>query len=121
MARVHFVTASLPGKTADYDVTDIEDKIVGAVRSWGDVLRDALIDRMGEHEGNRLHAVYHRGFTSSYRDAFNKVTAISDIEKMEMLDETKDLARRFSRSVRFSDPCSRGPGGCAAWTADARS
>jgi glutamate dehydrogenase len=103
MARVHFVIAALPGEASDYDVNEIEEKIVGAVRSWGDVLRDALIDRMGEHEGNRLHALYRQGFTSSYCDAFNKVTAISDIEKMEMLDDTQDLGLKFYRRLEDSD------------------
>ena len=88
-ARVHFVVALLPGGAGDYDVSAVEQRIIGAVRSWGDVLRDALIDRMGEHEGNRLHALYHRGFKAAYRDAFNTVTAIADIEKMEELTEAE--------------------------------
>jgi len=101
-ARVHFVIAVLPGEIPDYDVSAIEQRIVNAVRSWGDVLRDALIDRMGEHEGNRLHALYHRGFKAAYRDAFNTVTAIADIEKMEELSEAEPLGLKFYR--RLEDP-----------------
>ncbi len=107
MVRVHFVIAALPGKTPEYDVAEIEQRIVAAVRSWGDVLHDALIERKGEHEGNRLHAVYHLGFASNYRSAFNKVTAISDIEKMEMLDETRDLDLKFYRRLEDSESVAR--------------
>jgi glutamate dehydrogenase len=107
LARVHFVIATLPGKTPDYDVAEIEERILGAVRSWGDVLRDALIDRMGEHEGNRLHALYHRGFAPSYRDAFNTVTAIADIEKMEELAEDAGLGLKFYRRLEDSDSAAR--------------
>ena len=101
-ARVHFVVALLSGGAGDYDVSAIEQRIINAVRSWGDVLRDALIDRMGEHEGNRLHALYSSGFDASYRDAFNTVIAIADIEKMEELSEAASLGLKFYR--RLEDP-----------------
>jgi glutamate dehydrogenase len=102
LARVHFVVAIQHGGADDYDVAAIEQQIIGTVRSWGDVLRDALIDKIGEHEGNRLHALYRRGFTSSYRDAFNTVNAIADIEKMEQLTEENSLVLKFYR--RLEDP-----------------
>ena len=102
LARVHFVVAVSHGAVADHDIAAIEQQIIGTVRSWGDVLRDALIDRIGEHEGNRLHALYHRGFTTSYRDAFNTVNAIADIEKMEELTDDAPLALKFYR--RLEDP-----------------
>ncbi|MFQ5566765.1 MAG: NAD-glutamate dehydrogenase domain-containing protein, partial [Paracoccaceae bacterium] len=102
LARVHFVIALLPGGTPDYDVAEIEQRIIGAVRSWGDVLREALVDRLGEHEGNRLHALYGKGFRSGYRDSFNAVTAIADIEKMEELTEAAPLGLKFYR--RLEDP-----------------
>jgi glutamate dehydrogenase len=107
MARVHFVIAVLPGGTPDYEVAEIEQRIVGAVRSWGDVLRDALIDRKGEHRGNRLHALYHRGFEPSYQDAFNAVTAIADIDKMEEVTEAADLGLKIYRRLEDPDSVAR--------------
>ncbi len=102
MARVHFVIALNAGGTSDLDVAAIEKRIVGAVRSWSDDLRDQLIEKMGEHEGNRLHALYHRGFPTAYCDAFNTVTAIADIEKMEDLTDAAPLGLKFYR--RLEDP-----------------
>ncbi len=102
MARVQFVIAVSRGSVKDYDVAAIEEKIVGAVRSWSDLLREVLTERLGEHEGNRLHAVYGKGFTASYRDVCTPAMAITDIEKMEELTESAPLALRFYR--RLEDP-----------------
>ncbi len=103
LARVHYVIALHVGNVATaHDVTTIEERILGAVRSWGDHLRTALIERRGESEGNRLHALYGAGFAASYRDEFNAVSAITDIEKMEQLKGGADLELRFYR--RLEDP-----------------
>ena len=107
LARVHFVIAVLPGGLSDYDVGEIENRIVDVVRSWGDTLRDVLIERVGEHEGNRLHSVYHKGFASNYQDAFNAVTAIDDIEKMEELTESAPLGMKFYRRLEDADSAVR--------------
>ena len=72
------------------------------MRNWSDLLQEALIDRLGEHEGNRLHAGYHRGFSPAYRDAFNAVTAIDDIEKMQELAGDEAMGLKFYR--RLEDP-----------------
>ena len=105
--RVHFVIAMLSGGVPDYDVTEIEKRIVNVVRSWGDALRDALIGRTGEHEGNRLHSLYQGGFASNYQDAFNSVTAIDDIEKMEELTKSAPLALKFYRRLEDADSAVR--------------
>jgi glutamate dehydrogenase len=103
LARVHFVVAVNPGSAKEYDVVEIEKLIVTAVRSWGDVLRVGLIDKLGEHDGNRLHALYRRGFGSGYRDTYNTVNAIADIEKMEDLTEATPLAMTLYRRLEDQD------------------
>ena len=102
LARVHFVVAVQSGGTQDVDVAAVEQRIVDTVRSWGDVLREGLIEKFGEHEGNRLHALYHNGFATGYRDAFNTASAIADIEKMEELCKESPLGLKFYR--RLEDP-----------------
>jgi len=106
-ARVHFVIAVLSGRVPEYDITGIEKRIINVVRNWGDDLRDALIARVGEHEGNRLHLLYNKGFASNYRDAYNTVTAIDDIEKMEALTETAPLGMKFYRRLEDADSAVR--------------
>ncbi len=102
LARTHFVIATLSGGIPDFDMAEVESRITEAVRDWSDVLQEALIERLGEHEGNRLHAHYQRGFAPAYRGAFNAVTAIDDIEKMEELTDEGPMGLKFYR--RLEDP-----------------
>ncbi|MCV6585003.1 MAG: NAD-glutamate dehydrogenase [Marinibacterium sp.] len=102
LARVHFVialggTAALPP-----DASATEARIVAAVRSWTDTLQDALVERSGESEGNRLHALYSDGFGASYRDEIHPVAAVADIARMEKLGDQNDLGLAFYR--RLEDP-----------------
>ncbi|SNS17402.1 NAD-glutamate dehydrogenase [Tropicimonas sediminicola] len=102
LTRVHFVIA-LKGEVASkHEAAAIEQRIVDAVRSWGDHLRDALIERKGESEGNRLHMLYGAGFSPSYREQFSAVSAISDIDKMERISADNQLELKFYR--RLEDP-----------------
>ncbi|MFY2822511.1 NAD-glutamate dehydrogenase [Ruegeria sp. MALMAid1280] len=102
LARVHYVIA-LSGKVASKEeAAALEARIIDAVRSWGDHLHDALVERKGESEGNRLHALYSDGFAVSYRDEFQAVSAVSDIDKMEQLAGPTDLVLKFYR--RLEDP-----------------
>ncbi|SDL65010.1 NAD-glutamate dehydrogenase [Aliiruegeria lutimaris] len=105
LARVHYVIALEGTVASNYDTAAIETRILDAVRDWSDHLRDALIERKGESEGNRLHALYGAGFGASYRDEFSALTAISDIEKMEGLNGDSGLELKFYR--RLEDPESK--------------
>ena len=102
LARTHFVIATIGGGVPEYDVAEVEKRLVDAVRDWSDLLQEALIERKGEHDGNRLHARYHDGYSSAYRDVFNAVTAIDDIEKMEELSGEATTGLKFYR--RLEDP-----------------
>ena len=51
MVRVHFIVRPEGQCSDNYDVAEIEERIVAVVRSWYDELRDALIERHGERGG----------------------------------------------------------------------
>ena len=103
LARVHFVVA-LSGKVVSKDTAaPLEAQIIDAVRSWEDHLHDALVERCGESEGNRLHALYSHGFAASYRDEFQPVSAVSDIEKMQYLGDTQELELKFYRRLEDAE------------------
>ncbi|MBK0400826.1 NAD-glutamate dehydrogenase [Limibaculum sp. M0105] len=108
LARVHFVIALHAGRVPAYDAAALEAEIVEAVRSWGDILLEELIDHFGEAAGHRLHARYGKGFSASYREDVPVAAAIGDIEKLDTLSEEAPLALSFyrkleddERSVRF--------------------
>ena len=62
LARLHFVIHIEPGTTVEYDVSDIERQLAGAVRAWSDDLREALIETHGEDEGLNLFRRYRGPF-----------------------------------------------------------
>jgi glutamate dehydrogenase len=107
LARVHFVVASNIGQVTELDAREIEDRIVAAVRSWTDVLRDALVERLGEHQGHLLHTRYGAGFSVAYRETFPVVSALADIEQMEALTEKRPLGLKFYRRLEDADDAVR--------------
>ena len=51
LARLHLVIRVDPGQKINYDVDQIELRLVDAVRSWQDKLREILIGKYGEEVG----------------------------------------------------------------------
>ena len=104
LARLHYVIhtqawAPLP----DFDVRDVEARLVEATRSWTDDLYDALVDQLGEERGTELFALYRDAFPAAYRDDFSALAAVLDIERMERLDPEGDLALTLYRPLEAAD------------------
>ena len=107
LARVHFVIATTLGTINDHEVREIESRIITALRSWSDLLREALVERFGEHRGHIHHARYGDGFPVGYREAFPVVSALADIEEMERLSEDHPIGLKFYRRLEDSDEAVR--------------
>jgi len=99
LARVHFILRTTPGCIPEFDIHDIERRIVEAARSWTDELREALVDEVGEEGGLRLFRRYEEAFPSSYRERFNPQTAIYDIGKIEEVRETGNTGMNLYRPI----------------------
>jgi glutamate dehydrogenase len=91
LARLHFIIYTTPGEVPDYDVDDIEERLVEATRSWMDNLYDALIEHFGEERGTELFRKYREAFPPGYRDGFLARTAVADIRKIEELESEDDI------------------------------
>ncbi len=91
LARLHFIIYVTPGEAPDYDVEEIEERLVEATRSWTDNLYDALIEHFGEEEGTELFRKYREAFPPGYRDGFLARTAVADIRKIEELESEDDI------------------------------
>ena len=103
LARLHYVIYTEPGQTADFDVGEIEERIVEATRTWADDLGDALVDELGEERGTELAALYGDAFPPGYRDDFTPAAAVRDVERMERLDPHGDLAMTLYRPLEASE------------------
>jgi glutamate dehydrogenase len=91
LARLHFIIYTEPGKVPDYDVDQIEERLVETTRSWTDNLYDALIEQCGEERGTELFRKYREAFPPGYRDGFLARTAVADIGRMEELESEDNI------------------------------
>ncbi len=97
LARVHFIIQTTPGAQADYEINDIEARMVEAMQSWTDKLCLELRERFGEAKGNRLIQRYETAFPAAYRDDYSARTAVQDIERLESLRDNTPLAMNLYR------------------------
>src|SRR5215210_2414637 len=91
LARLHFIIYVTPGEVPDYDLDNIEERLVEATRSWTDNLYDALIEHFGEERGTELFRKYREAFPPGYRDGFLPRTAVADIGRIEELESEDDI------------------------------
>ncbi|HSK99062.1 MAG TPA: NAD-glutamate dehydrogenase [Rubrobacteraceae bacterium] len=91
LARLHFIIYTRPGEVPDYDLREIEERLVDATRSWTDDLYDALVEHFGEERGVELFHKYRDAFPAGYRAGFLARTAVADIGRIEELEGEDDL------------------------------
>ncbi len=83
LARVHFIVKTPLGTPERLDFVALERRIDAATRSWEDRLALTLPAELGRERGTALVRRYADAFPASYREAFDEVTAVSDIECIE--------------------------------------
>jgi glutamate dehydrogenase len=105
LARIHFIVKTRPGAVPAVDVAAVNEQIAEAARSWGDRLRDALIAKLGEAQGNRIWNRFASAFSPGYCDTFSPDLALFDIERIEKLKTDGDVSFNFYRPIE--DPASQ--------------
>ncbi len=108
LARLHFIVKTEPGKAFPKKIADIEADLVEAARDWADDLAHALAAAHGESAGVATFERYRNAFPAIYRDRASAASAIDDINKINHVIETGDIAMDLFRtngdaetSVRF--------------------
>ena len=97
LARIHITVRTTPGAIPHFDVREIEAKLIASARRWSDDLRDALIERFGEAEGNARLRRFGDAFPAGYREEFAARAAVPDIQMMTSLSEREPLALNLYR------------------------
>ncbi|MCP5151544.1 MAG: NAD-glutamate dehydrogenase [Chromatiales bacterium] len=104
LARLYFVFRLPAGASVELDLRELETRLRDVTRTWGDELAAALVEQLGEEEGNRLHGRYRDAFRADYREAYSARVAVHDIEKMESLAADGDgLAMHLFRPLEAED------------------
>jgi len=87
LARILVIVRTQPGSMPDYDVNDLEARLVRASRRWSDDLHAALVERCGEERGNALFAEYRNAFPAGYREEHDTRSAAQDVELIDGLSD----------------------------------
>lgn len=98
LARIHFIIRVNPKFPIEYDVSEIENKLIAVARSWSDDLKGQLVAEYDEAEGLRYYTKYRKAFPASYTEYYTPKAAIDDVKKMEGLSKENPLAMLFYRS-----------------------
>jgi glutamate dehydrogenase len=98
LARIHYLIRVNPKSPIEYDLTQLEQKIIAVARSWNDELRTQLIEEFGEAEGLNYFTKYRKAFPSSYTEYYLPSTAIDDIKKIETLSSENPLGMIFYKT-----------------------
>lgn len=97
LARIHFLVRVNPKAPVEYNVEEIEKRLIVIARSWADDLKDLLITRHGEAEGIRYFSQYNNAFPTSYAEYYQAREALDDIQKIESLSVDNPLAMSFAK------------------------
>lgn len=97
LARIHFLIRVNPKITINYDVSQVEKKLIAVTRSWRDEFRDQLIERYGESVGLIFFSKYKGAFPASYTEYYSPEEALEDISKIEALSKENPLGMLFSK------------------------
>ncbi len=97
LARVYFTIHSTLGTVPQYDIKDLEARLLKATRRWHDDLHDLVLGHFGEERGNALLARYQDAFPVGYREDFPAHAALHDLERLERLEAIGELEMSLYR------------------------
>jgi glutamate dehydrogenase len=97
LARLQLIIRPKPGAEPSPDLRALEQKIVEAVRSWADQLREILVQKHDEDTGLRLSAHIGSAFPAAYIEDVSPWVACFDVEKVASLKDENDLGMSLYR------------------------
>ena len=99
LARILITVRSQSRNIPDYDLADIERRLIGAARRWKDDLKQALVESVGEARGNELFRRYENAFPAAYSEDFAARSAAPDIERAERVLRGEPFALSLYRPL----------------------
>ncbi len=82
LARIMITVRTTPGRIPQFDVRELEQRLVAAARRWEDDLREALVAAAGEARGNELYRLFGAAFPAAYREDVPARNAVPDCEML---------------------------------------
>src|SRR6185436_2324280 len=98
LARLHYIIRTPKGTPEQLDFVALERKIEATARSWQDRLGITLPAELGTERGRALLARYADAFPANYREDFDEVVAVNDVEHIEEALESGKLTLQLYRA-----------------------
>lgn len=95
LARIHFIIHTGSGSTIEFNIAEIEQRIVEALQDWNGHFREALHARFGEEQAVQLFNRYSQGISAAYREDFTTRIAVLDITHLEELQDASLQLRLY--------------------------
>lgn len=102
-ARVHYTIAANHGFEHNYNLKNIEDKLIFEARSWVDDFKSRVTQVYEEVEGAQIYRRYRDGFSRPYQDRFQIQDAIDDLPELEKVVASGELSIRVYPHLIQSD------------------
>ncbi|HEY7182351.1 MAG TPA: NAD-glutamate dehydrogenase, partial [Blastocatellia bacterium] len=83
LVRTLILVRTAPGEIPEFDVADVERRLMAAARRWEDDLKEALVKELGEARGAELFHRFGASFPAAYREDFAARSAVPDLERVE--------------------------------------
>ncbi len=98
LTRLHITVRPKPGDHPQYDLDELETRLVHAVRDWRDDLRTRLVDELGEVEGSMLAHRFADVLPAGYIEQVTPEIAARDVQVLNGLDEDSGARMSLYRS-----------------------
>ncbi|MHA6203961.1 NAD-glutamate dehydrogenase [Dyella soli] len=85
LVRLHVVVRPKIGDRVQYDVAELEKGVAAIVRNWQDDLRDALVAKLGDHDGVVLANRYAKAMPAGYVEDVAPAAAAEDVRQLSLL------------------------------------
>ena len=99
LARVHLTIRTQPGQIPPYDLRALEASLGAAARRWDDLLREALVDELGEAHGMALFKQWAAALPQVYRECVEPRAAVGDVLNVASLSADQPLALALYRPL----------------------
>lgn len=90
LAQLHLIVRPKAGG-AEFDVTELEQRLIELVRHWHDDLREQLAERVGPEEGLKLATRFGRALPGGYVEHTSPAAAAVDVAHLGALTGPDDL------------------------------
>ena len=95
LVRLHVVVRPKIGDQVSYDVAELEKGVTAIVRNWQDDLRDALVAKLGDHDGVVLSNRYAKAMPAGYVEDVAPTAAAEDVRQLSLLKGGDDVRMSF--------------------------